>query len=354
MSTCPAVISTLPTRRVRIMRHLTIAALAGAATTAVITAMRPSAPATVRVPVVVPTVLPIPVPAIVIAPLPIPVAFRARDAGEALEPCPARYLQATDVDVTDLPEPIEVVTASAHDVRLLAAWNNRHVFLSTDEGRTFRRVLDAAGPVSDALFDCHGRLHVVRSGGWLGVRDDGALESEGWSQVARFREPEPDEFPTNGAPVRLVLDGTGVALIGVDPTAPNRLLIARSDRHGRWRVARLFEDHTEVWDSAEVQAIEPTTAGRIQLIAKTWQDGDCGGWDVYHRVVFDRRDGSVRARRLNEYPEPRPEPPADVVEEAVLDAAGRWVGLAPRAYDQRSGDSARADTDLRRIVRTRP
>jgi len=128
------------------------------------------------------------------------------------------------------------------------------VFLSTDEGRTFRRVLDAAGTVSDALFDCHGRLHVVRGGGWLGVRDDGALQSEGGSQVARFREPEHDEFPTNAPRVRLVADGTGVALIGVDPTAPTRLLIARSDRHGRWRVARLFQDRSEAWDTAEVQA----------------------------------------------------------------------------------------------------
>ena len=66
------------------------------------------------------------------------------------------------------------VHASPSNAGWVAAWNDTEVFLSTDAGRTFARVLDGPGEVRSAGIDCFGRTIVVRASG-IGIRD-GARE----------------------------------------------------------------------------------------------------------------------------------------------------------------------------------
>jgi len=322
--------SVRPSRRRRSQQVVLVAIGAATACGAVLLAARPDAPSARREPPRAPAVTTIAVPSVVLAPLvvPVPAPVRVRRPGEDLGPCPRRFRAATPVAVSDPPEPVHSVAAASHDVRLLAAWNNDHVFLSTDEGRTFRRMLDRAGFVRDVAFDCHGRLYVLRLGGWLGVHDPAAAPNEAWTALDEFRIPDADGDVAYDA--RLVMDRVLVAVIGVDPTERTRLLIARVDRRGRWRATTLFQDRSgAAWDGAEVHRLDPPAHGRVRVIVLTAEGGD-GGDFRYHEVVAELRRPTVRSRDLGQEL-PAWSDPADGVPLAdpVLDAAGRWVGIPP-------------------------
>jgi hypothetical protein len=272
----------------------------------------------------------------------------------ACDAAPAPVTRPAIETVAILPEAPHGVTASPHDYRLIAVWNDRHVFASDDEGRTFRRVLDGDGTVSDVAFDHEGRIAVVRGDGWLGILDADAVPRERWSRVGRFPERDAEDTQLWEARSRVVTDGTSIAVIGVDPLEPSRLLIASTDRSGAWRVTRLFHDRTERWDTAEVEGFEPAMPGEIQLVVKTWQAGDCGGSEAYHRVVFDPRRRIARSRQVEDY-HSLYAPDESLIEQAVLDAAGRWVGLQPLESDgsPERAEGSDATEDVRRLVRIR-
>jgi hypothetical protein len=67
------------------------------------------------------------------------------------------------------------VAAPASCPGVLAAWNERHVSLSTDDGRTWSEVLEGAGPIAGVAMDDDGALHVLRGRSLATHTPDGAV-----------------------------------------------------------------------------------------------------------------------------------------------------------------------------------
>lgn len=225
----------------------------------------------------------------------------------------------TDPDGLDL----EGIAASPSDVRLIAAWGEEDVMLSVDEGRTWQKVLEHDGMIEDALFDCHGRLHVLRDHGQLGTFDDGDGGTETWTRAAAFYDGSDSG--------RLVPDGNGVAVIGPDPAARDQLILARRDMRGRWRSVPLAHDSEYgSWDGISISAIEPLGKDRFRMLAMPWQGGECG-YSRYLEIGFDLDARHVVVTQLGEeLPEPSRWRPRAIegVYLRVRDAAGRWINLA--------------------------
>jgi hypothetical protein len=239
-----------------------------------------------------------------------------------------------------LPEEIHGVATSAYGPSRIAAWNDRNIYASHDEGKTFERVLIGDGTVGDVAFDAEGRLVAVRGDGWVGVRDiDDENPEELWQRADHIRPRDADDDSLDDPRPRLIVDRTRIAVIGVDPIEPTRLRIAWSAWPKAFEDAPLFHGRGERWDTVQVRRIEPAMPGQIQVVVETWHDGDCGGWENHQRVVFDQRSRTARARVIDYYGTPVPEPDEGVIERAVLDTDGRWLGLHP--------------DDARRLVRTR-
>lgn len=198
--------------------------------------------------------------------------------------------------------PVRGVAVARHDSRLRVAWTERDVFVSTDSGAYFEQVLERAGAVSDAAFDDRGRLHVLRADGWLGVLDEDAEGQETWTFVGRFLDPDATDGYSSQRP-RLVMDGGIAAVIGVDPSEPARLVIARRGRTGQWALAPLFADASyDHWDGVEVWSIAATTStGRSRVIARVWEHEMCSP-EAYHELIVDLRRGTARSRALHEAP----------------------------------------------------
>jgi hypothetical protein len=238
-----------------------------------------------------------------LAPRP-PAAPAVLVAVPTLIPLPVPALAVDDTEETE----VRGALASPHDGRLRVAWTAREVFVSRDGGGVFLEVLAAggkvAGAVMDAAFDRHGRLHVLRGDGWLGVYDhDDPRRVERWVRVGTFHDGAAvtdDDFPRGTLP-RLLVD-RDAAVIGSDPAAPTRLLMARSDHRGGWQVATLFEDTSQRWDRTQIWSITPTANGRTRVVVHSWQAGECGGDDLFHELDVDTRRGTARTRRLDGYP----------------------------------------------------
>jgi hypothetical protein len=246
-------------------------------------------------------------------------------AVRGLGPCPAPYRRGTDVEMTtpvDDESALEVtgIAASAYDVRLIAVWNGLSVALSLDEGRSWKYVLEHHTGVADALFDCHGRLHVLRTDGTIGTWDDGAEEIETWIRAAEFHDAS-----DRG---RLVIDRDGVAAIGPDPVAHDRLILARRDARERWRSVPLVDDpEYGSWDGIAIERIEPAGKGRFRMLAMPWQGGECG-YSRYLDVTFDLDARRVKVAQLGEELPKKSrwhEPEITDTSLRVRDAAGRWI-----------------------------
>jgi hypothetical protein len=74
-------------------------------------------------------------------------------------------------------EPVERATESTTGVvaaaarpGFMAAWNRKNAFITTDDGRTWSRVLDGRGAIVSVAMDDDGTLHVVRSNRTLATR----------------------------------------------------------------------------------------------------------------------------------------------------------------------------------------
>jgi hypothetical protein len=248
-----------------------------------------------------------------------PVAVRG------LGPCPAPYRRGTDVEMTtpvDDESALDVtgIAASAYDVRLIAVWNGLSVALSLDEGRSWEYVLEHHTGVADALFDCHGRLHVLRTDGTIGTWDDGADEVETWTRAAEFHDAS-----DRG---RLVIDRDGVAAIGPDPVDHDRLILARRDARDRWRSVPLVGDpEYGSWDGIAIEALEPAGKGRFRMLAMPWQGGECG-YSRYLDVTFDLDARRVKVTQLGEELPEKSRwhvPEIEGVSLRARDATGRWI-----------------------------
>lgn len=275
-----------------------------------------------------PVAVPAPLPTTTAPPPARPRAAPVEDRA-GLGPCPAPYTRTGDVPMA-LPPGflVEDVAPSAFDVRRLAAWNDDEVRLSVDEGRTWQVVLRHGGRVADATFDCHGRLHVLRDGGWLGTHDDALTgpERERWIQLSGLAAGEDD-------PGLLVVDGSEVAVIGHDAAVPTRLVLVRRDPRGRWRSAPLVDDdgHGEAvgpWTLVYLDSARPLARGRVRLRASPWLAGDCGGVTHHLVVTFDLGLRHRAVAHFDEYDEGGwAEPTYDGLAVVRRDAAGRWIAV---------------------------
>jgi hypothetical protein len=121
--------------------------------------------------------------------------------------CPPPRTEAPRLTPPELPEDVTHVRPSVTNAGWIAAWNDEHVYVSTNAGSSFTRVLDGPGGVRDVDFDCHGRAIAVR-GELVGVR---ASSREHWRALpglglADRRYPDsdyvhvPDVFILGGGP----------------------------------------------------------------------------------------------------------------------------------------------------------
>jgi hypothetical protein len=252
---------------------------------------------------------------------------------EQLGPCPAPHRRATEVAIGALPEPVTKVAASWLDTRLVAAWTAEHVYASTDEGRSFQRVLDHAGTVGHAAFDCHGRLHVARVSNdgviELGTFDEGAAER--WTRVGATAAETYENGNTSLGDVRLVPFDGHVAVIAAEPGRGAWVVAMRRDERGRWRTARVLEHASYTsygsWHGVSIEAVEPRGGDRIRLLVMPYQGGECG-YNEYADAVLDLRSlASTVTGFKDELPASRRAKEIDGVHEVSRDAAGRWLGI---------------------------
>jgi hypothetical protein len=126
----------------------------------------------------------------------------------ARQSCPPPRLDAPWVDPV-IDEAVQAVRPAPSNAGWIAAWNDDHVFVSTDAGATFERVLDGDGKVADVSFDCFGHVLALR-GKTLGIRDGG---HERWRAVDGIRgEPDDPGGILGGGPDVIVVgtpDGQG-------------------------------------------------------------------------------------------------------------------------------------------------
>ena len=342
-----------PARRTRPTAAITVAVLASGAVNAVVLAIlvsrsadpividvsiaeapppAPAPPPPAISSISVPITINVPAPAPAPAPAPEP---RAID--DDLGACPARHTRATEVAIAALPEEASSLAASWFDTRLLATWTEEHVYLSTDEGRSFQRVLAREGQIGHVAFDCHGRLHVARVANdgtiELGTRDDDGA-TERWTRAAATYAVTHGNGATTLGEVRLAPFAGHVAFLAQDPAVPTRLAIARRDARGRWRSTRLLEraayTNYQSWDGISIVEIEPHGTDRIRLLLLPYQGGECG-YTEYVDATLNLRTLAASARSLGEELPERRKPDLDGL--VMQDAAGRWLGFGD---DQRT------------------
>jgi len=157
-------------------------------------ALRPADPPVIRSYTWVAIPLPIVVRETIAQPPP-PAPTPAHDA------CPSVVRETPRANPAHFPTDITHVSVALTDARWLAAWNDRHVFVSLDGGSTFTRVLDGPGKVTDVAFDCFGHAIVLRDRAWLGIGDR-------WQRVPGLRGDADD-------PNRLIGGGPGIVVLGL-------------------------------------------------------------------------------------------------------------------------------------------
>ena len=188
--------------------------------------------------------------------------------------CPARSREHHAVRDIQLDEPVQHVRPSPTDAAWIAAWNDQHIFVSSDGGHVFARVLDGPGQVADVGFDCFGNVIAARDK-MLGVRVHAA---ESWRSV-----------PDLATLARVIGGGPDVVVVGA-PTGtdnPSRIA-ASSDRGETWR----YRDLDRAYEAANVQGRQDAD-GTIHA-AVTIADCD---YDGIVRETW-RRDGVFEPQRF--------------------------------------------------------
>jgi hypothetical protein len=295
-------------------------------------------------PVIVQLPPPPPAPAPVQAPTPPPpiqisIPISVQPAAAALDPdelgpCPPPHRRATDVAIGALPEKVTATSASWFDTRLLAAWTDEHVYVSTDEGRSFQRALDRPGKVASAAFDCHGRLHVARVANdgtiAIGTLDERGRAGDRWERAATTFAATYANGVTELGDVALAPYGGDVAVVALDPSNRSHLVVVRRDRLGRWRGEQLDNAHyAYAWSGITILALEPRAGERIRLVLEPWQGGECG-YNIHVDARLDLRTLAGSARVLDDEQfevERSPHLAGKLLSSLARDAAGRWLGI---------------------------
>ncbi len=105
----------------------------------------------------------------IVVPMPVPLALPTVAVRAA---CPTEVAVVRHGDPAGLPEPIDHVRPAPSNAQWIAAWNEHSIFVSTNAGAAFARVLDGPGEVRDVAFDCYGHVFALR-GQQFGVRAAG-------------------------------------------------------------------------------------------------------------------------------------------------------------------------------------
>ena len=178
----------------------------------VLLALRPSAPAPAPAPKPTPVqhhFVPLAIP------IPIPIAIRVAEPPPTTHKptaCPSVVREAPAANPKHFPEDVTRVSVALTNARWLAAWNDKHVFVSRDGGATFTRTLDGPGAVIDVAFDCFGHPIVLRDNARVGIRDD----RDRWARVPGLRG---DDGDLNN----LIGGGPDVVVLGVTSEADSQM-----------------------------------------------------------------------------------------------------------------------------------
>ncbi len=190
--------------------------------------------------------------------------------------CPPPRLDAPPLIPGAVPEGILAVAPSRTNAGWIAAWNRDHVYVSSDAGATFTRVLDGKGPVRDVTFDCYGRAIVLRDE--VGIRD-GTRET--WHRVRGVVVDAPGDF--SGPAAGLIGGGPDIVVVGntkADP--PGRVVVTR-DLGATWR----FHDLPHGLDGGLHKDGYEDADGAIHL---AWSLADCmSDWLQWVKIT-DRID----------------------------------------------------------------
>ncbi|HEY1815150.1 MAG TPA: hypothetical protein VGG74_22540 [Kofleriaceae bacterium] len=169
----------------------------------------------------------------------------------ATKPAPQKPLPSVAAAVD---EPVTHVRAARDDAYLIAAWNDDHVFVSRDGGRTFARVLDSYEPLADVGFDAAGDTLAIR-GARIGVRD--ASGAEAWREIPGILAGNDGSVhPDQAAATPQLVDGGPdiVVVAGTSGFAARYLtmIAASSDRGASWR----YHELDGVYEAQEVHGAQ--------------------------------------------------------------------------------------------------
>jgi hypothetical protein len=176
-----------------------------------------------------------------------------------LRACPTPRTDAPRIQPPTLDEDVDGLHVSPTNAGWIAAWNDEHIFVSTDAGKTFRRTLDGIGTVRTVAFDCFGRVVTIR-GEKLGIADAGR---DSWRSIPGIQlADQGDAHGSWPARVALVSGGRDVIVVGS---------AAASLGEGNARVA-VSRDLGESWSYRDLTSFVTSTE-------------DVGG--------FQRADGTI-------------------------------------------------------------
>ena len=149
--------------------------------------------------------------------------------------CPPPRSDAPRAQPEQPPEPVGYIRPSSTNAGWIAAWNDKHIYISMDAGASWQPAFEGnTEDIRDVDFDCHGRAIVVR-GTQLGIRE-GAEER--WHALPGLAlENEHDDAWVIGG-------GPDVVVVGHAPgdEMKARLVISR-DRGATWERRHLVGDY---------------------------------------------------------------------------------------------------------------
>jgi hypothetical protein len=202
-------------------------------------------------------------------PCPAPIAGADRAVGRARGAEDDRDYQLSNVSLVG-------VSASPALPGVLVAWDSNTVYLSTDDGRSFERVLTPPGPLRNVRVDCHGDVFALASPNWLGHRAAGG--GERWREVSFLPSDVPgeDEDPED---IGFAVGGGTVGFARV-LYGEHAIVALSSDFGETWRFHRIDNPGIEylrefdiddrgaaavavslgdcMWDGLEIVTIDPT------------------------------------------------------------------------------------------------
>lgn len=199
------------------------------------------------------------------APLLVPMPAAPVDPALDTRACPTPRTDAPRITPPELPEDVSGLAVSPTNAGWIAAWNDEHIFASTDAGRTFRRVLDGPGAVRTVQFDCFGRVVAIR-GEKVGIADRG---NDVWRAVPGVDLADEERDGISWPPkVALIGGGRDVVVVAnatsTDGDGHARVAVTR-DLGASWRFHELTSYASSSEDMGGYQRADGTILVGIEV-----------------------------------------------------------------------------------------